>query len=370
LIDGSPAARIARWVGPDCNRNGVEDWEDILGHRSQDCNANCVPDECDIASGFSKDCDRNGIPDECEPCTAGLVGEQGGYRPRVGVSPSYERWVTLKRLWVARDGDPLLFRGEGRFTWENSYYEPWTGIKSTEGATHFAKYLEDPVKHKVKHTKKKHRKCGSYEWNQYEDLIYHDYDEGYIWQAPGLNLKFNVSERDWPADARTIYSLGNDPINGVDVAGGCLQEAVYCANEPEYQSHQMGFIRGGQYHNDLPAVVQFDGECAFKLVAAYQALRITDTPDDSTSARQGEDIRDYRFVQRSGASVAMKMAVEPDALLPFDDLGPRTFHMYVDSDGNTATGDPSSPRCGADFDVRLTQTSVNGVVSTTSMIWC
>ena len=67
---------------PDCNTNGIPDFDEINGGSSQDCNGDGIPDECqsqddcntngvqdicDVASGFSNDCSGNGVPDECEP---------------------------------------------------------------------------------------------------------------------------------------------------------------------------------------------------------------------------------------------------------------------------------------------------------------
>lgn len=52
---------------PDCNANRVPDDCEIRSGRALDCNRNGVPDECDLAAGTSADCDRNGVPDECEP---------------------------------------------------------------------------------------------------------------------------------------------------------------------------------------------------------------------------------------------------------------------------------------------------------------
>ncbi len=67
---------------PDCNTNGIPDFEDVNGGGSLDCDADGTPDECqpqddcntngiqdicDIANQFSNDCSGNGVPDECEP---------------------------------------------------------------------------------------------------------------------------------------------------------------------------------------------------------------------------------------------------------------------------------------------------------------
>jgi hypothetical protein len=52
--------------GRDCNRNGVDDTDDIINGTSKDCNRNGWPDECDIDNGTSEDCNNNGRPDECD----------------------------------------------------------------------------------------------------------------------------------------------------------------------------------------------------------------------------------------------------------------------------------------------------------------
>jgi hypothetical protein len=78
---------VANGTSPDCNGNGVPDECDpdcnasrvpddceIAAGRVPDCNRNGVPDECDVASGTSRDCDRNGVPDECDP-----DGERDGF---------------------------------------------------------------------------------------------------------------------------------------------------------------------------------------------------------------------------------------------------------------------------------------------------
>ncbi|MCA9253354.1 MAG: S8 family serine peptidase [Phycisphaerales bacterium] len=89
----------------DCNLNGVDDTQDVIGGTSFDCNANLIPDECepdvdcnsngtrdicDIGGGASFDVNANNIPDECEPdCNAnnlpdsyeideGLIGDCNG----------------------------------------------------------------------------------------------------------------------------------------------------------------------------------------------------------------------------------------------------------------------------------------------------
>jgi hypothetical protein len=49
----------------DCNKNGIQDAQDIIASTSQDCNENGFPDECE------GDCDRNGIADDCEAIDTG-----------------------------------------------------------------------------------------------------------------------------------------------------------------------------------------------------------------------------------------------------------------------------------------------------------
>lgn len=66
-------------AGPDCNRNGVRDADDILSGTSEDensdgipdecvpdCNSTGLPDSCDITAGTSLDCNANFVPDECD----------------------------------------------------------------------------------------------------------------------------------------------------------------------------------------------------------------------------------------------------------------------------------------------------------------
>ena len=64
-------------LGPDCNFNCIEDFDDILIGISQDCTLNGVPDECDIANGSEFDCNLNGIPDSCEPdCNTNGIADE------------------------------------------------------------------------------------------------------------------------------------------------------------------------------------------------------------------------------------------------------------------------------------------------------
>ena len=60
--------------GFDCNKNGIDDCDDIWDGTSEDCNFNGIPDECDISTGVSQDEDFDGIPDECQDCNGnGIV---------------------------------------------------------------------------------------------------------------------------------------------------------------------------------------------------------------------------------------------------------------------------------------------------------
>ncbi len=66
---------------PDCNTNGIPDFNDLANGTSLNCNANGVPDECDIDESdpdgnelVSNDVNTNGVPDECElDCNANGV---------------------------------------------------------------------------------------------------------------------------------------------------------------------------------------------------------------------------------------------------------------------------------------------------------
>ncbi|UCG16201.1 MAG: S8 family serine peptidase [Phycisphaerales bacterium] len=65
-------------IPPDCNTNGIPDYQDIDNGTSPDCQSNGIPDECESLSDcdtnqipdvceFLPDCNSNGIPDLCEP---------------------------------------------------------------------------------------------------------------------------------------------------------------------------------------------------------------------------------------------------------------------------------------------------------------
>jgi len=68
-ISSDVAYRIRKACEPnlDCNKNGIDDCDDIFDGTSEDCNFNNIPDECDIDDQTSYDCDQNGVPDECQP---------------------------------------------------------------------------------------------------------------------------------------------------------------------------------------------------------------------------------------------------------------------------------------------------------------
>lgn len=81
VIQGNIETHIgsAACIVLDCNRNGVDDADDVAGGSSADTNGNGVPDECEdcnkngvldgqeIAGGSVADVNANGIPDPCEP---------------------------------------------------------------------------------------------------------------------------------------------------------------------------------------------------------------------------------------------------------------------------------------------------------------
>ena len=79
FTDFADGAVIDIVVGPDCNRNGIDDADDIAIGQSRDCNDNTIPDACEIgqdsAAGTGPffctdncdpDCNGNGRPDACD----------------------------------------------------------------------------------------------------------------------------------------------------------------------------------------------------------------------------------------------------------------------------------------------------------------
>jgi hypothetical protein len=69
-----------RLTPPDCNGNGVPDFQDVLAGTSPDCNGNTIPDECDVQSGAAGDCDGDGVLDGCE-ISAGAADCDADGRP-------------------------------------------------------------------------------------------------------------------------------------------------------------------------------------------------------------------------------------------------------------------------------------------------
>jgi hypothetical protein len=65
---------VYSWV-VDCNRNGVDDAEDVTSGASEDCNVNLNPDECEL------DCDASGVPDVCEIANGTVLDANGNGNP-------------------------------------------------------------------------------------------------------------------------------------------------------------------------------------------------------------------------------------------------------------------------------------------------
>jgi hypothetical protein len=92
--DGSGIPDVCEY--PDCNENGIPDFEDIASGASLDCDGNGIPDECEPCD----DCDGNGLLEICEATyDEGLVaqywtstGGSGNYSERrvVQVDPNID----------------------------------------------------------------------------------------------------------------------------------------------------------------------------------------------------------------------------------------------------------------------------------------
>lgn len=63
--NGNGTLDVCEIAGRDCNGNGILDSCDIGAGTSSDCNAEGTPDECELAAG-AEDCDNNSVIDRCE----------------------------------------------------------------------------------------------------------------------------------------------------------------------------------------------------------------------------------------------------------------------------------------------------------------
>src|SRR5262249_17703582 len=66
----SSVTHVCPFVGPDCNRNGIDDRDEIIDDPTLDCDGNGRLDSCGYYVGPFPDCDHNGAPD----CVAILNG--------------------------------------------------------------------------------------------------------------------------------------------------------------------------------------------------------------------------------------------------------------------------------------------------------
>lgn len=90
---------------PDCNNNGICDWEEI--NNDTDCNGNCVLDVCelgpdcnddgilDLCQLAGNDCNGNEVPDDCETscCPWDVTGD--GFVGEADLDVLLEQWGTL-----------------------------------------------------------------------------------------------------------------------------------------------------------------------------------------------------------------------------------------------------------------------------------
>jgi hypothetical protein len=99
----SDLSNMGDCVPPDCNENGIPDWDDIAGGTSADCNGNEIPDECDIADGLLHDADGNGVADECEVASPAVAGEGPRYVAVTALPGDSEVPVALRVTGDASD---------------------------------------------------------------------------------------------------------------------------------------------------------------------------------------------------------------------------------------------------------------------------
>ena len=72
-------------IGPrDCNRNWIDDVEDIASG-GRDCDHDGALDECELAAGAETDSDGDGIPDRCQPAPRHPSGRRTPERPAPAV---------------------------------------------------------------------------------------------------------------------------------------------------------------------------------------------------------------------------------------------------------------------------------------------
>jgi hypothetical protein len=97
-------------IALDCNRNGIDDLEDIAARSSVDCDQNSVPDECDLEAGTAADCDGDGLLDVCE--LESVIDLEGGRRIEV----SAESFTPLRGDYDGNDrADILAVSRDGRW---------------------------------------------------------------------------------------------------------------------------------------------------------------------------------------------------------------------------------------------------------------
>jgi hypothetical protein len=76
----SAVTHVCAFVGPDCNRNAIDDRDEIIDDPTLDCDGNNRLDSCEGVTGPFPDCNQNGVPD-CTEIRNGAPDANANRRP-------------------------------------------------------------------------------------------------------------------------------------------------------------------------------------------------------------------------------------------------------------------------------------------------